>query len=54
MSELLPAEAPGRAAARQAGLEYSRALDWDAVVMLDADSVIARGFFDHCETIEAL
>jgi cellulose synthase/poly-beta-1,6-N-acetylglucosamine synthase-like glycosyltransferase len=40
---------PGRAAARQAGLEQARALEWDAVVMLDADSVISPGFFDACE-----
>jgi cellulose synthase/poly-beta-1,6-N-acetylglucosamine synthase-like glycosyltransferase len=40
---------PGRAAARQAGLEYSRALEWDAVLMLDADSIIEPGFFDACE-----
>lgn len=43
-----PDEPPGRAAARQAGLEHARALEWDAVVMLDADSVIAPGFFDAC------
>ena len=43
------AEAPGRAAARQAGLEHARAMPWDAVVMLDADSVIEPGFFAHCE-----
>jgi cellulose synthase/poly-beta-1,6-N-acetylglucosamine synthase-like glycosyltransferase len=42
-------EPAGRAAARQAGLEYGRALRWDAVVMLDADSVIERGFFTACE-----
>src|SRR4029079_8001443 len=42
-------EEPGRAAARQAGLEHASALDWDAVVMLDADSVIEPGFFDACE-----
>lgn len=42
-------EAPGRAAARQAGLEYARALAWDAVLMLDADSVIEPGFLDACE-----
>jgi 1,2-diacylglycerol 3-beta-glucosyltransferase len=42
-------EEPGRAAARQAGLEHARALDWDAVVMLDADSVISPGFFLACE-----
>jgi cellulose synthase/poly-beta-1,6-N-acetylglucosamine synthase-like glycosyltransferase len=40
---------PGRAPARQAGLEHARALAWDAVVMLDADSVVERGFFGHCE-----
>src|SRR5262245_25632365 len=42
-------EEPGRAAARQAGLEYARALEWDAVLMLDADSVIEPGFFGACE-----
>jgi cellulose synthase/poly-beta-1,6-N-acetylglucosamine synthase-like glycosyltransferase len=42
-------EEPGRAAARQAGLEHARTLDWDAVVMLDADSVIFPGFFLACE-----
>jgi cellulose synthase/poly-beta-1,6-N-acetylglucosamine synthase-like glycosyltransferase len=40
---------PGRAAARQAGLEHARGLAWDAVVMLDADSVIEPGFFAACE-----
>lgn len=40
-----PSEEPGRAAARQAGLEHARPLKWDAVVMLDADSVIQPGFF---------
>jgi cellulose synthase/poly-beta-1,6-N-acetylglucosamine synthase-like glycosyltransferase len=40
---------PGRAAARQAGLEHARALHWDAVVMLDADSVVEPGFFAACE-----
>jgi cellulose synthase/poly-beta-1,6-N-acetylglucosamine synthase-like glycosyltransferase len=44
-----PDEPPGRAAARQAGLEHTRALEWDAVLMLDADSVIAPGFFAACE-----
>jgi cellulose synthase/poly-beta-1,6-N-acetylglucosamine synthase-like glycosyltransferase len=42
-------EEPGRAAARQAGLEFARALEWDAVLMLDADSVIEPGFFAACE-----
>jgi cellulose synthase/poly-beta-1,6-N-acetylglucosamine synthase-like glycosyltransferase len=42
-------EEPGRAAARQAGLDHARGLAWDAVVMLDADSVIAPGFFDAFE-----
>jgi cellulose synthase/poly-beta-1,6-N-acetylglucosamine synthase-like glycosyltransferase len=40
---------PGRAQARQAGLEHARSLKWDAVVMLDADSIIESGFFDACE-----
>jgi cellulose synthase/poly-beta-1,6-N-acetylglucosamine synthase-like glycosyltransferase len=39
----------GRAAARQAGVEYARSLEWDAMVMLDADSVIEPGFFAACE-----
>jgi hypothetical protein len=47
--ERTPTDEPGRAAARQAGLEHARALDWDAVVMLDADSVISPGFFPACE-----
>src|SRR3954452_5047102 len=42
-------EEPGRAAARQAGLEHARELEWDAVLMLDADSVIEPGFFAACE-----
>ena len=44
-----PDEPPGRAAARQTALEHARMLDWDAVVMLDADSVIEPGFFEACE-----
>jgi cellulose synthase/poly-beta-1,6-N-acetylglucosamine synthase-like glycosyltransferase len=44
-----PDEEPGRAAARQAGLEYAREREWDAVVMLDADSVISPGFFAACQ-----
>jgi cellulose synthase/poly-beta-1,6-N-acetylglucosamine synthase-like glycosyltransferase len=44
-----PDEEPGRAAARQAGLEHARALEWDAVLMLDADSIIEPGFFGACE-----
>lgn len=44
-----PGEPPGRAAARQAGLEHARSLEWDVVVMLDADSVIEPGFFAACE-----
>lgn len=42
-------ETPGRAQARQAGLDHARALEWDAVVMLDADSIIESGFFNACE-----
>lgn len=42
-------EEPGRAATRQAGLDYARQLEWDAVLMLDADSVIEPGFFVACD-----
>lgn len=42
-------EPPGRAQARQAGLQHAQALEWDAVVMIDADSIIESGFFDACE-----
>jgi cellulose synthase/poly-beta-1,6-N-acetylglucosamine synthase-like glycosyltransferase len=42
-------EEPGRAAARQAGLDHARDLVWDAVLMLDADSVVEPGFFAACE-----
>lgn len=44
-----PGEEPGRAAARQAAIELSKTLEWDAVVMIDADSVVADDFFDRCE-----
>ena len=47
-------EEPGRAAARQAGLEHARTLAWDAVLMLDADSTIERGLFAACEEALAL
>ena len=42
-------EEPGRAAARQAGVEHSLNLEWDAMVMIDADSIIEPGFFDAFE-----
>jgi glycosyltransferase involved in cell wall biosynthesis len=48
-----PGEAPGRAAARQAGLEHARALEWDAVAMLDADSIVEPGFFAACRAAMA-
>lgn len=44
-----PDEPAGRAAARQAGLEHARGLEWDFVLMLDADSEIEPGFFAACE-----
>ena len=44
-----PGDEPGRAAARQAGLEHARDLEWDAVLMLDADSIVEPGFFAACE-----
>jgi 1,2-diacylglycerol 3-beta-glucosyltransferase len=48
-----PDEEPGRAAARQAGLEHARGLDWDVVLMLDADSIVEPGFFSACERVLA-
>lgn len=47
--ERQPDEEPGRAAARQAGVQNALGLPWDAMVMIDADSVIEPGFFDACE-----
>jgi cellulose synthase/poly-beta-1,6-N-acetylglucosamine synthase-like glycosyltransferase len=44
-----PDERPGRAAARQAAIDRARSLEWDAMVMIDADSVIEPGFFDAAE-----
>lgn len=49
-----PGEEPGRAAARQAGLRFAMTQDWDAIVMIDADSVCNRGYFDACERAFAL
>jgi cellulose synthase/poly-beta-1,6-N-acetylglucosamine synthase-like glycosyltransferase len=48
-----PEEEPGRAAARQAGIDHALTLDWDAMVMVDADSIISPGFFDACEAAMA-
>lgn len=45
-----PDAEPGRAAARQAGIEAALSLaePWDAMLMIDADSVIEPGFFAAC------
>lgn len=49
-----PDEAPGRAAARQAGIAAALERDdWDALVMIDADSVIEPGFLTACERMLA-
>lgn len=48
-----PESTPGRAAARQAAIEASRSMDWDAMVMIDADSIIEPGFFDAAERMMA-
>ncbi|MCB9889947.1 MAG: glycosyltransferase [Planctomycetes bacterium] len=42
-------EEPGRAPARQAAIRRSAEMEWDAMVMVDADSVIEHGFFAECE-----
>lgn len=44
-----PDSAPGRAQARQAALDHAAGLDWDAMVMIDADSIVEPGFFDAAE-----
>ena len=44
-----PHEAPGRAAARQAAIDHAAGLEWDAMVMIDADSTIEPGFLDAAE-----
>jgi 1,2-diacylglycerol 3-beta-glucosyltransferase len=48
-----PGDEPGRAAARQAAIDRSVELEWDAMVMIDADSIIEPGFFDACERMLA-
>ena len=44
-----PEEEPGRAAARQAAISHAADLEWDAMVMIDADSIIEPGFLEACE-----
>ena len=44
-----PSAEPGRAAARAAGIERAAGLEWDAMVMLDADSIVEPSYFDRCE-----
>lgn len=41
-----PGETPGRAAARQDGIRRALELEWDAIVFIDADSVVEPGFMD--------
>jgi cellulose synthase/poly-beta-1,6-N-acetylglucosamine synthase-like glycosyltransferase len=46
-----PAEAaPGKGAAIADGLAAMAAREWDALVTVDADSIVADGFLDACET----
>jgi len=40
---------PGRAAARQAGLDHVRSWQWDAIAMVDADCIVEPGFLAACE-----
>jgi hypothetical protein len=45
-----PDQVPGRAAARQDGLDLAVAQDdWDAVLFIDADSVVSPDFLAACE-----
>ena len=48
-----PESAPGRAAARQAALDHAADLEWDAIVMIDADSIVEPGFLDGAERMMA-
>ena len=43
--ERYPGEEPGRAAARNAGIRFALEHEWDGILMIDADSVVERGFF---------
>jgi 1,2-diacylglycerol 3-beta-glucosyltransferase len=50
-----PGAEPGRAAARQDGIAHAlRRDDWDALVMIDADSLVQPDFFDACERMLAV
>ena len=44
-----PDAEPGRAASISDGVTTAADLDWDAVVFIDADAVIERGFFEAIE-----
>ncbi len=45
-----PERPPGRAATRQEGMEAAAQLEWDALVMIDADSILEpAGFLAACE-----
>jgi hypothetical protein len=43
-----PEAPPGRAAARHDGVQFALTLDWDALMWLDADSIIAPGYVAAC------
>jgi cellulose synthase/poly-beta-1,6-N-acetylglucosamine synthase-like glycosyltransferase len=47
-----PADAePGKSAAIRDGLDHTREWVWDALVTVDADSIVSDGFVDGCERI---
>ena len=48
-----PDQEPGRAAARQDGLRLGLTVGWDAVAMIDADSVVEPEYLDACEAVLA-
>jgi cellulose synthase/poly-beta-1,6-N-acetylglucosamine synthase-like glycosyltransferase len=48
-----PDQEPGRAAARQDGLRLGLTLAWDAVAMIDADSVVEPEYLNACEAVLA-
>jgi cellulose synthase/poly-beta-1,6-N-acetylglucosamine synthase-like glycosyltransferase len=48
-----PDQVPGRSAARQDGIRLAMTLDWDAIAMIDADSMIEPSYLEACEGVFA-
>jgi cellulose synthase/poly-beta-1,6-N-acetylglucosamine synthase-like glycosyltransferase len=46
-----PDAQPGKSAAIHDGLDHSRQRNWDALVTIDADSIVGTGFVEACERV---